>query len=196
MVTASKDSYKRVYRDDGSFHYPKIPANLLRNKGDLYFKTVKLTCSLEGTQSNPTMSLLKVYQEQIIPALESKVVDQLLENNTVKICIVKQEDGAGLHTNKRYIQTMQDKFNKRDWLLFNQPSQSPITNVHDACIFPMMSKAVSREQAVVFGCRLLRGEQLYNSVMKVWEEKKSCLDGACLHGTPSNCMRDPRRKWQ
>jgi hypothetical protein len=30
MVTASKDSYKQVYRDDGSFHYPKIPANLLR----------------------------------------------------------------------------------------------------------------------------------------------------------------------
>jgi hypothetical protein len=118
------------------------------------------------------MSLLKVYQEQIIPALESKIVDQFSENNTVKICIIKQEDGAGLHTNKQYMQTIQDKFNKRDWLLFNQPSQSPITNVHDACIFPMMSKAVIREQAVMFGCRLLRGEQLYNSVVKVWEDKK------------------------
>jgi hypothetical protein len=75
MVTASKDSYKQVYRDDGSFHFLKIPANLLKNKGDLYFKTVELTDCLEGTQQNLTMPLLKVYQDQIIPALESKVVD-------------------------------------------------------------------------------------------------------------------------
>jgi len=27
-------------------------------------------------------------------------------------------------------------FEERDWLLFNQPSQSPITNVHNACVFP------------------------------------------------------------
>ena len=27
MVCAPKDSYKRVYRPDGSFHYPKIAAN-------------------------------------------------------------------------------------------------------------------------------------------------------------------------
>jgi hypothetical protein len=73
---------------------------------------------------------------------------------------------------------MQNEFNQRDWLLFNQPSQSPITNVHNACIFPMMSKSVSWEQAIVFGCRLLRGEQLYNSVMRVWDDKKLCLNGA------------------
>jgi hypothetical protein len=103
MVTASKDSYKQVYRDDGSFHYPKIPANLLRNKGDLYFKTVELTGSLEGPQSNMTMSLLKVYQEQIIPALELKVVDQFLENNTVKICITFPKGMKTKHSTKLYI---------------------------------------------------------------------------------------------
>ena len=27
MVKATKDSYKRVYKDDGSYHYPKIPVN-------------------------------------------------------------------------------------------------------------------------------------------------------------------------
>jgi hypothetical protein len=58
--------------------------------------------------------------------------------------IVKQEDGAGLHTDSTYLKGMKREFDRRDWLLFNQPSQSPVTNVHDACIFPMMSKAVTR----------------------------------------------------
>ena len=31
-VKATKDSYKRVYRDDGSFHYPNIASNLLQKK--------------------------------------------------------------------------------------------------------------------------------------------------------------------
>ena len=68
---------------------------------------------------------------------------------------------------------MRREFKKRDWILFNQPAQSPITNVHDACVFPMLSKAVSREQAVTFGSRLLKGEQLNQTVMKVWQDKKN-----------------------
>ena len=86
---------------------------------------------------------------------------------------IKQEDGAGLHTDKTYLNQMKNEFMSRDWLLFNQPSQSPITNVHDACIFPMMSKMVSKEQAVNFGSKLLKGEQLYESVTKVWNDKNN-----------------------
>ena len=29
MVKAKQDSYRRVYKEDGSFHYPHIAANLL-----------------------------------------------------------------------------------------------------------------------------------------------------------------------
>jgi len=38
MVRASRDSYKRVYRDDGTYHYPQIPENILRRKGQEYFE--------------------------------------------------------------------------------------------------------------------------------------------------------------
>ena len=38
-------------------------------------------------------------------------------------------------------------WDKHGYLLFNQSSQFPIFNVHDSCIFPMMSKHVSHEQA-------------------------------------------------
>ena len=54
---------------------------------------------------------------------------------------------------------------------FNQSSQSPTFNVHDSCVFPMLSKAVSREQALLFGSTLLKGEQLHDTVMKVWNDE-------------------------
>jgi hypothetical protein len=61
---------------------------------------------------------------------------------------------------------------RKTGLIFNQPSQSPITNVHDACIFPMMSKAVSRNQALNFRATLLKGEQLHQAVMNVCQDKR------------------------
>ena len=63
-------------------------------------------------------------------------------------------------------------FKERGWIIFNQPSQSPVTNVHDACIFPMMSKAVSERQALEYGSVLLKGEQLYKTVKSVWEDDR------------------------
>ncbi len=170
MVKAKKNSYKRVYRDDGTFHYPKIEGNILRRAGIEYFKGMELTGSSEGTPSKPKISLLKIYVEQIIPAIENKVVARFDKNGTRQICIVKQEDGTGLHQDKNYLKQMQKEFDKRNWLIFNQPSQSPITNVHDACIFPMMSKMVSKEQALLFGSKMMHGEQLHQTVMSVWED--------------------------
>jgi len=35
MVKATKDSYKRVYKEDGSFHYPKEPSNQLWKKSEM-----------------------------------------------------------------------------------------------------------------------------------------------------------------
>ena len=167
-ISAKKDSYKRVYRGDGSYHYPKVPDNLLRRQGESYFQNMDITGSTEGTDAKPKCSLLQVYKDEIIPAIEDKIVSVLNKNGKRKICIVKQEDSAGAHQDQTYRFEMREEFLKRDWLLFNQPSQSPVTNVHDACIFPMMSKEVSKEQAVSFGSTLLRQEELHNTVMKVW----------------------------
>ena len=68
--------------------------------------------------------------------------------------MVKQEDGAGLHRDRTYLEDAE-----RDWLLFNQITHSPVTNIHGACVFPMMSKAVSASQGVVYGSQNLKGEQ-------------------------------------
>ena len=168
LKTIEKTTYKRVYRDNGTYHYPHIPGNESKWEGTPHFKNYDLTGDSEGTTKDPKCSLLKIYREQIIPALEEKIVKKFSNNATRKVIIVKQEDSAGCHQNQNYLNQMRSMFEERGWILFNQPSQSPITNVHDACIFPMMSKSLSKIQAVDYYARVLQGEQLHYAVMKVW----------------------------
>ena len=170
LFEAEKDSFTRVYQEDGTFKYPRIDENQKRVKGKLYFKPMDLTGSSEGTAKKPKCSLLKFYQDQIIPALEEKVVQQLSENGKVKVVIVKQEDNAGLHNDKTYLYHINEEFRKRDWIIFNEPPLSPALNVHDSCIFPMLSKKVSSESVVLFGSRVLVGEELHQTIMKVWKD--------------------------
>ena len=80
----------------------------------MYFKSFELTGSSEGTARNPKISLLQVYREKIIPKIEEKVVQRFNCNGTRKIIIVKQEDGAGLHTDSTYLCEMKKEFNERD----------------------------------------------------------------------------------
>ena len=179
MVKATKDSYKRVYNDDGTYSYPKVATNLLRRKGEVYFKPCELTGSNEGTEFKPKVSLLKVYKDTIIPDLEEKIVRRFSNNGVRQVVIVKQEDGAGLHQDCKYLAEMQKMFDERGWILFRQPLQSPVTNVHDACVFLMMSKAVSTLQALIFGSTLLKGEQLYQTVKEVWDDDSNHLAMSC-----------------
>ena len=48
-------------------------------------------------------------------------------NGNRKIVIEKLEDGAGLHQDGTYLKEMNKIFDEKGWLLFNQPSQSPVT---------------------------------------------------------------------
>ena len=172
MVKATKDLYKRVYRDNGTYHYPKIAANKLQTKGVEYSQAVEITGSKEGTNKDPKLSLISVHCDTIIPDMD-KLAEQLNENGTKKIIFVRQDDGAGPHTDKTYNKFMFDEFQRRDWINFRQPSQSPVLNTCDACFFPMMSKAVTREQGLSFGGRMMRGEELYESVKKVWNDRRN-----------------------
>ena len=166
-VPAKKTSYKRVCKPDGSYHYPKVTNNVICKKGNMYFKSFELKGSSEDTTRKPKISLLKLYQEHNIPDLERKVVTQYSNNGTRKVIIVKQEDGTGLHQDKIYVRTMNDLFHQKGWIIFNQPSRSQVRNVHNTCIFPMMSKKVSTSQALEYGAVLLRGDQLYDTVKSV-----------------------------
>ena len=45
MVEAQKDSFKLVYLDDGSYHYPQVAKNRLCKKGKEYFENWEITGS-------------------------------------------------------------------------------------------------------------------------------------------------------
>ena len=168
LVKADKDSYKRVTDKNGNFSYPKIPENQLRVQGQYYFKPKELMGSSEGTPKDPKISLLKLYKEQIIPEIERKIVQPLSNGGDTKVVIVKLEDNAGTHMDATYLREMRKDFASRDWVLLNHQSpKSAEVNVHNSCVFPMMSKQVSSEQAFTFGHRILRGEELHQTVMKV-----------------------------
>jgi hypothetical protein len=58
---AQKDSYKRIYRDDGSYHYPKIAGNRLQKKGDDIWKNLEITGSNENNGSKAEKCSLKIW---------------------------------------------------------------------------------------------------------------------------------------
>ena len=106
------------------------------------------------------MSLILAYRDVIIPDLE-KMVEGVSDNGKKKLITVKQKDGAGPYQDKTYLDFMSCEFKRRDWIIFNQPSQSPVLNTCDTCYFSMASKQVSKEQGLLFGGKLLQGEELF-----------------------------------
>ena len=89
---------------------------------------------------------------------------------------------------------MERIFREKNWILFNQLPNLPITYVHDACIFLMMSKLVSRSQAMNFGCHVLKSNQLHTTVMNIWGDKTNREAMACSfsghHQIVSSIMKE------
>ena len=104
----------------------------------------------------------------IIPDLE-QLTEEVNVGSTKKVPIIKHKDGAGPHQNRAYISYMNEEFNRRDRLIFNQTSKSLVLNTCNACYFLEASKAVSKEQGLSFGGKLLQGEELFRLVKKVYE---------------------------
>ena len=46
-----------------------------------------------------------------------------------------------------------------------------MTSVQNACVFLMILKAVSSNQAMIYGSQLLKGKELNKTVMQVFDDK-------------------------
>ncbi|OEU05754.1 hypothetical protein FRACYDRAFT_258384 [Fragilariopsis cylindrus CCMP1102] len=168
MVEAVRDSYRRVYRDDGSYHYPQIAENLLRSAGDPYFKSMEITGSNEGTDKEPKFSLLKLFKEEGLPAMDA-LAQQLTVRTGKRIVMVKQWDNATPHMCKHLKKWMKKEFNNRGWELRNQPPNSPITNTKDSAMFPSMAKMLTAYQGLHNGSHYLQGEELWKGIQQVYK---------------------------
>ena len=162
---AVRNTYKRVYKPDGTYHYPKVQSNVLQKKGQFYFKNLEITGSSTGTTKNPKFCLLDWFKNIEIPACEElcrKV------GTTQKTILRYQMDGAGPHQDGKLLEFINDEFQKRGWLLKFQPSNSPVTNVKDDCLFPALSKHISREQRINKGSQIFTPDELWVAVKKCW----------------------------
>jgi hypothetical protein len=98
MMPAKQDSYKRVYKADGFFHYPKLHNNKLQQKGEEYFKSLDVTGNLNGTEKCPKFSLVEDYfKTHKFPALDCLVATLDSNQPGVKHVVRYQMDGAGPH---------------------------------------------------------------------------------------------------
>ena len=95
MQKAKKDTYRRVYDDDGNYTMPKIPDNQLRVKGREYFTPMEVTGASEGTNKDPKFSLKKYFETQLLPRLEDTAQQFSAENNNSQVLVRFQWDGAG-----------------------------------------------------------------------------------------------------
>lgn len=159
---AEKDSHAREYDDKGNY---TMTGKQLREKGKMYWTNWEVTGHVDSAGGVPKFSLLKHFRDSLIPALEEKA----RKYN----CIVKfQFDGAGPHNDKELLKFLRDEFAKRGWIFKFQPSQCPILNVSDACIFPSLSKTVSSNQAIQFdgNRKILQGDAIWNAASDAWNE--------------------------
>lgn len=171
MVKAEKDTYRRVYKTDGSgkYHYPKVEANRLRTKGEYYFKTLEITGSSKGTRNEPKFDLVSWFDNTEIPALEA--LCQRIGTETGKKCIIRyQMDNAGPHSEAGLQEFLQHAFERRGWMLTPQPPNSAMTNTKDDSFFPALSKRVSREQGITNGSQNFTLEEMFRTLFKCWRE--------------------------
>ena len=86
MKKETKNSYKRVYLSNGKFHYPAIPENVIRIRGQEYFHDMEVTRSNRGTLLDPKYNFLTNHRDIVIPAMEREA-EKLSEGGTKKVII-------------------------------------------------------------------------------------------------------------
>lgn len=115
MVKAKKDSFPRVYKADGSYHYPKDYDNILRKKGEFYFENWEITGSKEEEDGKKKFALIKWVKETFMEDLRRFC--QELEAETGKCIHVRgQWDNADPHVERQLIAVIEELFGEHGWV--------------------------------------------------------------------------------
>ena len=62
IVKSDKGKFKHVYREYGNHYHPRNSENHLQNNGEMYCKSFELKGSYVGTEENPKIYLVGLYQ--------------------------------------------------------------------------------------------------------------------------------------
>ena len=96
MIKATKDLFKRVYKNDRTYNYSTIISNKVRIKGNLYFKPCEMTGSKEGTEKEPKISLVWTHREITIPDMDE--LARKLGKSGRKIVVFVRQKTERVHT--------------------------------------------------------------------------------------------------
>ena len=172
-VEAKTDSFKRKYKEDGTYSYPKVEegGEQLRVKGQMYFENWEITGSKRSNAGVPKFSLLDYWRDELLPDCD-KVAAKY------NVIIRYQWDGAGPHNDKTLLAYLRSEFNRRGWIFDFQASKMPILNVHDACVFPHLSKKVSSNQAFQFDGKrtIMKEDEIWVAAQAAYDE----MDGPTI----------------
>ena len=125
------------------------------------------TGSNEGTDKEPKFSLLKLFKEEGVLAMDA-LAQQLTTPTEKTIVMVKHWDNATPHMCKTLKKWMKKEFYTRGWELRNQPPNSPITNTTDSAMFPSMAKILTAYQAMHNWSHYRQGEVLWRGIQHVY----------------------------
>ena len=121
----------------------------------------------------------------------ASLTDKLSENGRKKVIFVRQEDGAGPHTDKTYLRFMEEEFRRKDWINFRQPSHSPVFNTNDTFFHDDVKSSYSGARIVIWRENDAGGEELFEAVKKVWNDKKKLTGvGKIVCWASPNRLRD------
>ena len=113
--------------------------------------------------------MLDFHVDTLVPELEDTCRKES-QGGIFDVIVRYCYDGARAHTEDNYMKVLRQMFEERGWLFVLQPSQSPLTNVLDAAVFPSISKTVSKNQTMLFGPTVLHSDQLWETVKQSWNE--------------------------
>ena len=145
--TAKRDSFGRVYAPDGSYTMPRTPENRLRVAGQDYWSNWEINGSKDESKGKKKFNLAKWVKETLLQPLKDYAQD--IEQRTGKRVHCRgQWDNASPHVEKNLLRCIASLFGDLGWDWTRQPSNSPLTNVCDAALFPALAKQVTALQGM------------------------------------------------
>jgi len=189
MVAAGQDSFSRVYKKDGSHHYPRLPENQLRVEGDKYFENWEITGSTSSNKEGKgKYALTKWVDKELMPSLNS-LCQEIERDSNKRVWVRGQWDNVTPHIEKNLLKLIGDRFGEHGWVLTTQPPNSPLTNILDAAIFPAYAKEASALQGWERGGHYLHLSKLWEIVQWVWiEYSNEKIARAFVHHSQVACI--------
>ena len=186
---AKKQQRQVTKEEDGKVRFD---GEIVREKGDIYFKDCAVTGSDPGTSSDPKFPLKNLFAKHVFPLLERLVGPG---GRFQGYTIIIQGDQAGPHEEEDFVKYCRAYCAKKGGCFGLQAPQAPRLNNLDLAVFPAMSRRhsiMSRKK----GLRVLKKQEIWDAAMQVWDELPFMQDSARVRASVSTGTESREGEWR